>query len=208
MTDLHNSLKKYTTKLGKAISELQIIEKELHVILHQKLVVDDVIGTEDLTSDNLITEDPKDEIIKEADEKDKEDLDSAVEVLEKMLDDNELWSRRKEEHKKIVEYEENDSQNSELNNNQSDRPNNITSLEESTPDPNLIKPDMVEKKSPPINALSRLSPEYRSEILFKIYKDAVKTVKSVVGDSYDEKEHQEMVLAESDKLLEIWMKSN
>ena len=60
----------------------------------------------------------------------------------------------------------------------------------------------------PINALTRLSHDSQAQVLYKLYLEAVQTVKNSLGAAYDAKEHEGLVNETSDKLLNIWMKNN
>ena len=99
MADIHNSLKKYVNDLTSVIKRLDSVRGELEVLLRNKQLLDNV-GASASYSDlknNLITEDPKDEIMKEPEN----DISGTVDALEKMLNDDDMWTRRIIEHKKI-----------------------------------------------------------------------------------------------------------
>lgn len=96
-------------------------------------------------------------------------------------DDEELWNRRIEERKKMEIGPD--------------------------PPPKVSRPDEVIMK---LTALTKLTPDAQATVLFGIYKDAVKTVKELVGSTYSAQNphHEQMVAEMSEKLLGIWMKSN
>jgi outer membrane biosynthesis protein TonB len=208
---VYDVLKKHVQKLSKAITELRVVESELQVILHNKLISSTLIGTEDLeNSSSLITKDPKSEILEEALNKD--NLNNSVKELEKMLNDDDLWARRIEEHTKIDKMEKKEikvvteTYNPSIN--KSNKPDNISGLNEEPLPSQVPKEEHKEEhKNPPINAFTRLSKSERTKILTNVYGDALSAVNSLSRE-LTEAEKNTLVCEESDKLLEIWIKNN
>lgn len=205
MSDLSTSLNKYLEKIGNAIRELQIVEKELQGILNKKNPQEKVnfkSNFENLNSDNLISKDSSDEIKKDTLRED------TIEALEQMLDDDDMWTRRINEHKKILEHEKKPqlNNNPKINNKKSEKHNNLDETEE--PLPCGITPDQKDKdetKNPPINALTRLSPDEQNEVLFNLYREAKAAVEK---SEHDEANRENLIFETTNKLLEIWIKNN
>jgi hypothetical protein len=217
MSDLYSSLKKYVGKLRNVISELQLVEGELQYILNNKTLIDKVdseINYPDLNNTkSLITEDPKEILLKEAlNEDGKNDIpvefEDTVDALEMMLNDDEMWGRRKEEHDK---YERRKSveevKTLRLNNNiEINKSNNLDNLEGC----NLQTPIPDNTKLPgesTITPLTRITPDQRQKLLYNMYKEALHDVESL-GKAFTVEEKDKLVIEESDKLLQIWIKNN
>jgi len=210
MFDIHESLKKYVTKLTRTISELESIRAELDVILSNKQLLENVEAAttyEDLKT-NLITEDPRDEILKVAvaDVKDNE-LESTVEALEQMLNDDDMWTRRMTEHQKIDKYEK--CQKDQKTHNKSCKPNNLQGVSVlHTPEGEVLAEESPKQtKSPYINALTRMKPDARAKVLFTLYQDAKSRVESLERE-FNKEEKDELISLETDKLLKIWLRSH
>jgi hypothetical protein len=211
MTDIHNSLKKNVGKLRKVISELQIVEGEMQAILSNKLLLDKVdteVNYPDLkNAKSLITEDPKESFLKEALEEGKNsppfELSDTVDALELMLNDDDMWARRKEEH---VKYDLRNcgEEVKTLKLNKSTEPDNLEGSDVPVPIPDRTK---VGEPSSIITPLTRITPNQRQKLLYNIYKESLANVESL-GKEFTDEEKDKLVTEESDKLLNIWVKNH
>lgn len=211
MTDIHNSLKKYVGKLRKAISELQVVEGELQAILNNKLLLDKVdveVNYSDLkNTSSLITEDPKEAILKEASEEGKNsppfELADTVDALELMLNDDDMWARRKEEHEKYS-HRKCGEEVKTIELNKSTKHDNLEGSEVTVPVPDKTK---VDEPSSTITPLTRITPNQLQKLLYDIYKESLANVESL-GKEFTDEEKDKLVTEESDKLLNIWIKNH
>jgi hypothetical protein len=211
MTDIHSSLKKFIGKLRKAISELQVVEGELQSIFNNKLLLDTLdseVNYPDLKNNkSLITEDPKEVILNEALKESKNsspvELLDTIDAMELMLNDDDMWARRKEEHekysnKKCVE----EVKTIELN--KSIKQDNMQGSGVTPPLPDKTK--FAEPEST-IAPLTRITPNQRQKLLYHIYRESLVNVDSL-GKNFTEEERVKLVTEESDKLLNIWIKNH
>jgi hypothetical protein len=207
MPNIQDSLKKYVGKLRKAISELQEVEGEIQTILNNKLLLDSVdveVNYSDLQhTKSLITEDPKEILLKDALEEGKNsppfELSDTVDALEMMLNDDEMWERRKEEHKKCIN-QNCDGEVKTLSLNRSNKHNNLGESEIPIPIPNT-------DESTKITPLTRITVNQRQKLLYSLYKEALANVESL-GKNFNEDEKDKLVAEESDKLLNIWINNH
>lgn len=208
MADIHNSLKKYVNELTSVIKRLDSVRGELEVLLSNKQLLDNV-GASASYSDlknNLIAEDPKAEIMKDPEN----GISDTVDALEKMLNDDDMWTRRIIEHKKIANYEENQKPPPpRKTNNESDRPDNLqTEKDLPTPEGEILPEEKKEeKRDPKINAFTRLKTEEQNKVLYSLYQEAQKVVKSLKKE-FSPEEEEKLVGEETDKLLKIWLKTH
>jgi hypothetical protein len=120
-------------------------------------------------------------------------LDSGPEELmgelARMIDDEDLWDRRREEH---IRYTE-----------QSAAAEPVANLP-------AAEVPRIEPVIPTINALTKLTPEDQNRVLYSIYKDAAHAVRTTLGGAIDPNnpEHDKLIADTSDKFLKLWIEAN
>jgi hypothetical protein len=206
MTDIYDSLKTYVEKIGRSISELQEVEGELQVILNNKILLNKLdfeLNYSDLK--NIITRDPKEEMSKESLEEDKNslpiELSDTVDALDLILNDDEMWARRKEEHEKYSHQKFVKVKTIELN--KSDVQDNMK--DSGVLEPLPVKTKVKELLS--IRPLTLITSTQRQKLLYNIYNESLSNVESL-GKEFTEEEKCKLVSEESDKLLNIWIKNH
>ena len=177
---LHATLEAHLVKLKDIMETIKTLEHDTRDIL---------FGLPNI--DYLEPQIPSGDIGQETQESDARDADAEskelVSALDQMIDDEDLWDRRREEHNRY------DS--------------TTATLESAAGSSAETKPGEI---IPVINALTKLSTEAQEHVLYKIYKDAVHTVKTSLGAGFDASNpaHGALITATSDKFLALWMSAN
>ena len=126
-----------------------------------------------------------------------------------MIDDEDLWDRRREEHIRYRGDAPGDvSADSETKSPAESTPAESTPADGETKSPAESTP--AESKIPHINALTKLLPEDQDRVLYSIYKDAVHAVKTTLGGviDFDDPEHEKLISDTSSKFLKLWIDAN
>ncbi len=199
---LKDALSSQLTKLTAALDILKSLESETRVLLGDTEPVIPVAGL-DVGPEELMGE------------------------LARMIDDEDLWDRRREEHIKYSGNEGDSRATSESQAATSENENAAESKEGESQAATSENENAAECKDdgdaaesqapraqgptiPHINALTKLLPEDQDRVLYGIYTDAVHAVKTTLGGAidFDNPEHDKLISDTSNKFLKLWLDAN
>ena len=112
-----------------------------------------------------------------------------------MLNDDEMWKRRAEEHQK---YSTKKYETEVILGN--------TELSEK-PIVDTVNFSINKETQSAITPLTRITPDQRQGLLYSIYKEAINNVEAL-NKQFNASEKDKLVSEESDKLLKIWINNH